>query len=109
MELLKYLAVLEHLRWSRYLFNHGNVYSSSFYNVFGPYKGNVGNDFDIYKEYGFEDPREYAKAFLKLHNCLVPYSYKGQKYLPEYYEPYDYGNAIFPSIKNEKNKEKKSQ
>lgn len=103
-ELFKYLALLEHNRWARYCISIGYIYSSTFANLYKPYKKKTGNEFDIYRTFGFDDPMNYAKGFLKLHTDLVPYSYGDRNYLAKIAEIYDYANALFPYLRKKKNK-----
>lgn len=102
-KLWKYLSFLEHNRWSRYVMSIGYAYSTTFMKNVKPHK----EDYEIYKEFGYEKPNDYCKEVLKLHNCIIPNSYPNKNYLPIDYECYDYANVIFISNFDEIRKKKK--
>ena len=100
-EMLKYLAVLEHVRWCRFCISYGYIYSGTFEYMYKPYhKGWNKDSFSYYKSIGFIDNiKDFGKGFLKLHVDLLPYTYEGHNYLDVGAEIYDYANVIFPSLK----------
>lgn len=95
-EVWEYLAILEHNRWVRNNIADGFVYSKSFDNEYNRYKNN--SVFTIFYDYGFDNPRDYGKGVIKLHQCMIPNSYPDHTYLDITYESFDYAFTAFPAL-----------
>ena len=49
-------------------------------------------------DYGFDNPRDYGKGVIKLHQCMIPNSYPDHTYLDITYESFDYAFTAFPAL-----------
>ena len=88
----RYLAQLEHIRWSRFVMAYGCIFIKDY-----PLESLNENDpQEKYTE--VEKQKEYCKIVAKVHNCLLPYGGYDKGLLPEWYEEYDYFNVFLGTL-----------